>query len=241
MSIKRAIGSSTLVVLALVHGAQCLRLPSWTSPGSRGQVPLSTDDWTSHDLESKLFGNQERFDELYWSLTSNDASHALDSVSIQGFDDIPRRIVMSHHANTSTSASREHHIYESGHTSSLEVLMSTIGGFPIYHTAVALGQPAQPFTAWLNTRLNGLYVRSSACSKRDCGRGFNYDAKKSSSRKSKGERFEVHPQGWTVGGNVSTDTLHLVSVDVDNAMLGEIDKYEGEDLFYFVMEFVVDG
>jgi hypothetical protein len=44
-----------------------------------------------------------------------------------------------------------------------------------------------------------------------------------------------------VGGNVSTDTLHLASVDVTIATVGEIDEYWGEDLFYYVMEFTADG
>jgi len=119
--------------------------------------------------------------------------------------------------------------------------MSTIGGFPVFHTPIAVGNPAQPFNAWLNMSLDGLYVRSSVCDKRDCGTGFKYNFKKSTTRASLNQRFEVNPGGWTIGGNVSTDTLHLVSVEVGEATVGEIDKYEGENMFYYVMSFVADG
>lgn len=230
-----------LTVLALGNTAQCLRLPSWTPSDFNAQLPLAANGPTPHDLESELFKTPENLKEVFWSLTSEDASHAIDTLSFQHLDAVPRQILLSHHVNASSSTSKEHQIHTSDHSSSLEVLMSTIGGYPVYHTAVAAGHPAQPFTAWINTRLNGLYVRSSTCSKRDCGRGFTYDAEKSATRRSWGQRFEVNPRGWTVGGNVSTETLHLVSVDVDGVTLGEVDKYEGEDLFYFVMEFVVDG
>lgn len=185
----------------------------------------------------------QKRDELFRSLTTEDAIHAFDGVppDLEPNSKL-RNIVLGHHSSGQPAGpSSIPHSINHDHPASLEISMSTIGGYPVYHTPIAIGNPAQPFRAWLNLNLDGLYVRSSACSKRDCGSGFAYDPKKSATRKSSGQRFEVYPKDWTVGGNVSSDTLHLVSVEVENAMVGEIDKYEGEDLFYYVMEFVADG
>lgn len=195
------------------------------------------------DAGLNILNDPRKRNEFFRSLTTEDAIYA--------FDDVPtdlepnsrlRNIVLGYRSSGQPAGpSSIPHSMNHGHPASLEISMSTIGGYPVYHTPIALGNPAQPFRAWLNLNLDGLYVRSAACSKRDCGRGFTYDPENSATRKSSGQRFEVYPKDWTVGGNVSNDTLHLVSVQVDDAMVGEIDKYEGEDLFYYVMEFVADG
>lgn len=214
-----------------------------------------------NDQVAKVSNGWEKDEDLFWALTTSDGLRASDGFQPEQFrtGGFPH-MVLGHPRNRSQLRSERSpqivlgqlvddlevrpeklSVQSTDHPANLELYMSTIGGYPVFHTPVAVGEPAQPFKAWLNPHLNGLYVRSSTCSKRDCGRGFTYDATKSTTRSSLERRFEVEPRGWRVGGNVSTDTLHLGSVDVKGAMVGEIDKYEGEELFFFVMEFVVDG
>lgn len=197
--------------------------------------------YVSGNAELDILNDPQVTEELFWSLASSDAAQSFDHRRPLSSTVRSRPIVLDNHNSGKYTGSASTLDEEDGSPASLQISMSTIGGFPIYHTPIAIGSPAQPFRAWLNMNLDGLYVRSAACSKSDCGRGFTYDQTKSTTRKSTGRRFEVHPKDWTVGGTVSTDTLHLVSVDIDNATVGEIDKYEGENLFYYVMEFVVDG
>lgn len=235
---------SLCLFLTILKTSYAFNLPK-QSVLARGQVQQSPfiEAPAVDDIEGNILSDPQKRDELFRSLTTDDAIHA--------FDDVPtdlepnsklRHMVLDHYSSSQLAGpSSIPHSMSHDHPASLEISMSTIGGYPVYHTPIALGNPAQPFRAWLNLNLDGLYVRSTACSKRECGRGFTYDPKKSATRKSSGKRFEVHPKDWTVGGNVSSDTLHFVSVQVDGAMLGEIDKYEGEDLFYYVMEFVADG
>lgn len=205
------------------------------------QQALDTNAFT--DLSSGLstLDDLDGLTDLFWQLTSSDAVHAYDRSETKDYRVNSRQIAFGHQARTPLSDFRNEQVVQSDHPACLEISMSTIGGYPIYHTHIALGNPPQPFNAWINTRLNGLYVRSSACSIDDCSTGFSYDLSKSSTGKSLEQRFEVYPKDWTVGGNVSTDTLHLVSLKIENATIGEIDKYEGDKLFYYVMEFMADG
>ena len=198
--------------------------------------PYATDH---ADLE--ILDNLRKLQDLFRSLTTEDAVDAFQNMPAPEHGSRWRPIVLDQYKPNIPAAPKTPHSLNGNHPASLELSMSTIGGYPVYHTPIAIGNPAQPLRAWLNLNLNGLYVRSTACSKQDCGRGYTYDPSRSTTRKSLGHRFEVHPKDWTVGGNVSSDILHLVSIDVNNATVGEIDKYEGEDLFYYVMEFVADG
>lgn len=188
-----------------------------------------------------IFDDSKKLEDSFWSLTTEDAIYAFQNMPGLEHGGHWGAIVLDQYKPHMRAARKTPHSLTGDHPASLEISMSTIGGYPVYHTPIAIGNPAQPFRAWLNLNLDGLYVRSSACSKQDCGRGYTFDPARSTTRKSLGRRFEVHPKDWTVGGNVSTDTLHLVSIDVKNATVGEIDKYEGEDLFYYVMEFIADG
>lgn len=187
------------------------------------------------------FDDLRKLEDLFLSLTSEDAIHVFQNMPAMEHSSHLGPIVLDQFKHHTPAPAKIPHSLKGAHPASLEISMSTIGGYPVYHTPIAIGNPAQPFRAWLNMNLNGLYVRSTACSKQDCGVGYAYDPPRSTTRQSLGHRFEVHPKDWTVGGNVSIDTLHLVSVDVNNATVGEIDKYEGEDLFYYVMEFIADG
>lgn len=199
------------------------------------------DNAAPEDYHRRLLDDPQRIDELFWSLTTSDAMQAFDRFGTLDLEIKPPQIVLGYHTDSPSTKFDDSQHKGSHHPASLELSMSTIGGFPVFHTPIAVGSPAQPFNAWLNTSIDGLYVRSSVCDKRDCGTGFKYHPKKSTTRKSLDQRFEVDPGGWSIGGNVSTDTLHLVSVDVKGAMVGEIDKYEGENMFYYVMSFVADG
>jgi hypothetical protein len=205
------------------------------------QQSLGKQSHAIDPAELAILDDAQKLEDLFWSLTTEDAILASQNVPAPEHSSYRRPIVLDQYKPHKQAAPELPHSLNGDHPASLEISMSTIGGYPVYHTPIAIGSPAQPFRAWLNMNLNGLYVRSTACSKRDCGRGYTYDPSRSTTRKSLGHRFEVHPKDWTVGGNVSADTLHLVSVDVGNATVGEIDKYEGEDLFYYVMEFVADG
>jgi hypothetical protein len=205
------------------------------------QQNLVSEVYTMNEADSDFLANPYNLDELFRSLTTDDALPAFDHVPTMEPNSKFKQIVLGYHNTGETARPGLPHDTNSDHPASLQISMSTIGGYPIYSTPIAIGTPAQPFRVWLNMNLNGLYVRSTACATSDCGRGFAYDPKKSTTRKSSGHRFEVHPKGWTVGGNVSTDTLHLVSVDVGNATVGEIDEYWEDDLFYYAMEYTVDG
>lgn len=209
---------------------------------SHFQQALGATTIEDEDDASLILSDPQKVIELFWTLTTDDAIPPLDQADTKNYQ-IQRNHIAFHQQETRPSAeAQKYQDLQTDHPASLEVYMSTIGGYPIYHTPIALGKPAQPFRAWLNMGLNGLYVRSSACSKQDCGGdGFSYNGTESKARRSLEQRFEVYPKGWTVGGNISTDTLHLAGLEVEGAMVGEIDKYEGEELFYYVMEFVVDG
>jgi len=205
------------------------------------QESLGQQKYTSKYAGLGVLDDPRKLEDLFWSLTTEDAINAFQNMPALEHGGHKRPIVLGQYKPDIPATSKESQALNGNHPASLEISMSTIGGYPVYHTPIAIGNPAQPLRAWLNLNLNGLYVRSTACSKQDCGRGYTYDPSRSATRKSIGHRFEVHPKDWTVGGNVSSDTLHLVSIDVGNATVGEIDKYEGEDLFYYVMEFIADG
>jgi len=230
------------LVVTTASIASALHLSELKTPR---QNPLQQSLGKQHHAESHtvtdVLNGPRGIKDLFWSLTTEDAMRAFQNTPARESNSQMGPIVLDHDKSVLHAAPSMPHNLDGDHPASLEISMSTIGGFPVYHTPIAIGNPAQPFRAWLNMNLNGLYVRSAACSTHDCGRGYTYDPSKSATRKSLGHRFEVHPKDWTVGGEVSTDTLHLVSLDVSNATLGEIDKYEGEDLFYYVMEFIADG
>lgn len=237
------IAYTALAIASIVNGLQVPSQVSVDESHLQHQQPLAYDDHGKlhddafYDHETNpLTEESSEFHSLFWTLTSNDISNSLNQ---QHLNLKPHQIVLGHHHTHKPKKSPP--IQALHHPATLPISMSTIGGYPIYHAPMALGTPPQPFKAWLNPNLNGLYVRSSKCSKRDCGRGFVYDAEKSESRESLERRFEVHPEGWVVGGNVSTDVLRLVSLDVDGVSVGEVDEYRGEELFWFVLEFVVDG
>jgi hypothetical protein len=199
------------------------------------------DSPTPEDHRLSILEDTQKLNDLFGSLTTSDAAQAFDKLAASELEIKPHQIVLGYHPDSPSTKYDDSQHKGSHHPASLELSMSTIGGFPVFHTPIAIGNPAQPFLAWLNTSLDGLYVRSSVCDKRDCGTGFKYHPKESTTRKSLDRRFGVNAGGWAVGGNVSTDTLHLVSVDVGEAMVGEVDKYEGENMFYYVMSFVADG
>lgn len=222
--------------------ASASRLPERHAPRQRPlQQSLQDEAYIVNDTGSSILANPQALEDLFWSLTTDDAIRALQEWPAMEHKSQVGPVVFDKYKADLSAAWNTPHSIDTDHAASLEISMSTIGGYPVYHTPIAIGNPAQPFRAWLNMNLNGLYVRSTACSKEDCGRGYTYDPKQSATRKALGHRFEVHPKDWTVGGIVSTDTLHLVSVDINNATVGEIDKYEGDDLFYYVMEFIADG
>jgi hypothetical protein len=223
---------------SIAHG---LQLPYRGLDEHASPQQIMENNLTPEDRQLRIMDDPQRINDLFWSLTTSDALQAFDEIAASELEIKPHQIVLGYHTDSPSTKYDDSKHKGSRHPASLEVSMSTIGGFPVFYTPIAIGNPAQPFQAWLNTSLDGLYVRSSVCDKRDCGTGFKYHPKKSTTRKSLGERFEVNAGGWAVGGNVSVDTLHLVSVDVEEAMVGEIDKYEGDNMFYYVMSFVADG
>jgi hypothetical protein len=227
------------IIGSLAHG---LQLPYRGLDGHVLSQQILEGIPTSGKHRLNILNDPKRMNDLFRSLTTSDALQAFDGLTAASeLEAKPHQIVLGYHTGSPSTKFNNPHHKGSHHPASLELSMSTIGGFPVFHTPIAIGSPAQPFQAWLNTSLDGLYVRSSVCDKRDCGTGFKYHPKKSTTRKSLDQRFEVNAGGWAIGGNVSTDTLHLVSVDVGEAMVGEIDKYEGDNMFYYVMSFVADG
>jgi hypothetical protein len=230
------------LAITLIKTTHALQLPEH---GISRQNPLQqnlvSEVHTADESDIDFFSNPYNLDELFRFLTTDDALPAFDHVPTMEPNSKFKQIVLGYHDTGEMARPSVPHDTDSDHPASLQISMSTIGGYPVYYAPIAIGNPAQPFRAWLNMNINGLYVRSTACAKSDCGQGFTYDPKKSATRKSSGDRFEVRPKGWTVGGNVSTDTLHLVSVAIENATVGEVDEYWGEDLFYYVMEFTADG
>jgi hypothetical protein len=229
-----------LATLGSIAGALQLPLQGLNEHVSSQQI--LENNLTPEDHRLSILEDPKIINDLFWSLTTSDAARAFDGLATaSGVEIKPHQIVLGYHPDSPSTKFDDSHQKGSHHPASLELSMSTIGGFPVFHTPIAIGSPAQPFLAWLNTTLDGLYVRSSVCDKRDCGTGFKFHPKESTTRRSLDQRFEVDAGGWRIGGNVSTDTLHLVSVDVGEAMVGEVDKYEGENMFYYVMSFVADG
>ena len=239
------LSSASIVLRSLVlvaTTALALRLPKHDGSRQKPLQPgLGKQTHGTDYAELGILDDSQKLEDLFWSLTTEDTIYAFQDMPAPQHGSHKRPIVLEQYRPKIPAALKTSNGLNGGHPASLEISMSTIGGYPVYHTPIAIGNPAQPFRAWLNLNLDGLYVRSTACSKQDCGRGYTFDPSRSTTRNSLGHRFEVHPKDWAVGGNVSTDTLHLVSVDVDNATVGEIDKYEGDDLFYYVMEFIADG
>jgi len=223
---------------SIAHALQ-LPLQELNEHVSSQQIP--ENNLTPGDHHLSILEDPKITNDLFWSLTTSDAAQAFDGLAVSELEMKPHQIVLGYYPDSPSTKFDDSNHKGSHHPASLELSMSTIGGFPVFHTPIAIGNPAQPFLAWLNTSLDGLYVRSSVCDKRDCGTGFKYHPKKSTTRSSLDQRFEVDAGGWRVGGNVSTDTLHLVSVDIGEVMVGEVDKYEGENMFYYVMSFVADG
>jgi hypothetical protein len=241
MGINRSIVHWICLLASIDSIAHALQLPLKGLNEHVSSQQILENILTPEDHHLSILEDPKIINDLFWSLTTTDAAQAFDRLAVSELELNPHQIVLGYHTDTPSTNFDDSHHKGSHHPASLELSMSTIGGFPVFHTPIAIGNPAQPFLAWLNTSLDGLYVRSSDCDKRDCGTGFKYYPKKSTTRNSLDQRFEVDAGGWRVGGNVSTDTLHLVSVDVGEAMVGEIDKYEGENMFYYVMSFVADG
>jgi hypothetical protein len=241
MGTKSSLVRLTCFLVTIGSIAHGLKLPHRGLDEHASPQQILENNLTPEDHQPSILDDPQRINDLFWSSTTSDASQAFDGLAASGLEIKPHQIVLGYHPDSPSTRFDDSRQEGSRHPASLEVSMSTIGGFPVFYTPIAIGNPAQPFQAWLNTSLDGLYVRSSVCDKRDCGTGFKYHPKKSTTRNALGERFEVNAGGWAVGGNVSTDTLHLVSVDVGEAMVGEIDKYEGDNMFYYVMSFVADG
>jgi hypothetical protein len=241
MGINRPFVHWTFLLATIGSIAHALQLPHRRPNEYASSQQILGDSPTPKDHRLSILEDPKIINDLFWSLTTSDAAQAFNGLAVSELELNPHQIVLGYHTDSPSTKFDDSHQKGSHHPASLELSMSTIGGFPVFHTPIAIGSPAQPFLAWLNTSLDGLYVRSSVCDKRDCGTGFKFHPKESTTRKSLDQRFEVDAGGWRIGGNVCTDTLHLVSVDVGEAMVGEVDKYEGENMFYYVMSFVADG
>jgi hypothetical protein len=242
MGINRSTVHWIFLLATIGSIAHALQLPLQGLNERVSSQQILENNLTPEDHHLSILEDPKVINDLFWSLPTSDAAQAFDGLATaSGVEIKPHQIVLGYHPDSPSTKFDDLHHKGSHHPATLELSMSTIGGFPVFHTPIAIGSPAQPFLAWLNTTLDGLYVRSSVCDKRDCGTGFKFHPKESTTRRSLDQRFEVDAGGWRIGGNVSTDTLHLVSVDVGEAMVGEVDKYEGENMFYYVMSFVADG
>ncbi|KAL1594427.1 aspartic proteinase precursor [Paraconiothyrium brasiliense] len=125
-------------------------------------------------------------------------------------------------------------------TAVLEVARLDIFGFPFYVTYVAFGNPPQPFALLLDLSYGGAVVRSVDCpdhgSFNDCGgRPFKYNHSASSTSHDPELRFGVRLAGHTARGSMFNDTMHIVSLQMQNATVGAIDVFYGENLGYSIL------
>ena len=129
------------------------------------------------------------------------------------------------------------------HWAKLEIESGSWFGIPFYYTNIALGTPNQAFRMLLDLDFGGAIVRAPECNAPyfDCGHGFAYYNNKSSTYQDEHERFGLHLPGQFANGNVSTDCLQLVSLNISNVTFGEVDDFHGENIFLIALEDVVDG
>lgn len=129
------------------------------------------------------------------------------------------------------------------HSTTLEIESGSWYGFPFYYTNIALGTPNQAFRVLLDLDYGGLIIRAPGCNAPyfDCGPGFEYNHSASSTYQDEHERFGLHLPGQFAYGNVSTDYMQLVSLNISNVTFGEVDDFSGENLFLIMLEYVVDG
>lgn len=95
-----------------------------------------------------------------------------------------------------------------------------------YFVDVQLGTPAQTFTVVPDTGSSNLWVYSSKCTAVVCWYHSTYDAKKSSTYKANGEKFDISYGSGSISGFVSEDAAVLG--DAKSSMkFGEIESVSG--------------
>ncbi|KAK7179992.1 hypothetical protein DPSP01_009842 [Paraphaeosphaeria sporulosa] len=131
-------------------------------------------------------------------------------------------------------------------TAVLEVARVDVFGLPFYMANFAFGTPPQPFAMLIDLGYGGAVVRSVDCPTHhhlnDCGqRVFAYNHSVSSTSNDMGLRFSVGLGGQTAQGSLFGDTMHIVSLQVQNATLGAIDVFYGENLLLEILAEFCDG
>lgn len=127
----------------------------------------------------------------------------------------------------------------------LEVARIDVFGFPFYFTNVAFGSPPQPFALLIDLQYGGAVVRSVDCHNRipnDCGeRVLKYNHSASSTSQDLGLRFSLGLAGHTAQGSLFSDTMHILSLELQNATVGATDVFYGENILLSMLAEYCDG
>lgn len=167
-------------------------------------------------LWKRAQGNEQALLSYDWDAAVN---RSLDSISIEDI-----------HGETGAK-----------HSATLPISLYSFLGIPIYRTNIAIGTPNQAFRVILDLAYGGLAVRSVDCDPRDCKIGFTYNGTRSLSNEELDERFCLALPAHTACGNIIRDTLHLISVNIENTTFGDVDVFYGENIFYYVLAQISDG
>ena len=99
-----------------------------------------------------------------------------------------------------------------------------------YFIETQVGTPPQTFTVVPDTGSSNLWLYSSSCWSLPCWYHPKFDAKKSSTYKKDGQKFDIQYGSGSVGGTVSRDVARIGDIEAEMGF-GEITKVSGVSFY----------
>ncbi len=94
----------------------------------------------------------------------------------------------------------------------------------------------------LDLNYGGAVVRSLSCKAFWCGDGLTYSHEASSTWHDEHESFSLHLPPRYIYGNISSDNMHLVSLNITNVTFGEVNELGHRDNYLLWVEaYSADG